>query len=150
MGMTFPTAKSLVVWFVVALALVACSFEDASEPATEASPSARSSSVGTTPSTEPSSAQNSERADALSDLAAAASQRATPLPSLLLIVNKTDQRVLLTSADAKHTATIDPGRSLQLASQRVCAWLPLTATTSGRIIEEYAEPCHGQTWTISG
>jgi hypothetical protein len=71
------------------------------------------------------------------------------MPTLLLIVNETASRVLLTSADAKNTAIIDPGKSLQLASQRVCDWLPLTASTSGRVIGEYAEPCHGQTWTIT-
>ena len=149
MSMTFSTTRSLVTCCVAALALVACSAEDASEPAAEASPSTESSFVGTTPSTEPSSAQESKRADALSDLAAAASQHATEMPTLLLIVNKTAHRVLLTSADARNTATIDPGKSVQLASQRVCAWLPLTASTSGRVIEEYAEPCHGQTWTIT-
>ncbi len=72
------------------------------------------------------------------------------MPTLLLIVNKTAHRVLLTSADAKNTATINPGRSLHLGSQRVCDWLPLTASISGRVIEEFAEPCHGQTWTITG
>jgi hypothetical protein len=72
------------------------------------------------------------------------------MPTLLLIVNKTAFTVLLTSADAKNTATIESGKSLQLASQRVCDWLPLTASISGRVIEEYAEPCHGQTWTITG
>ena len=72
------------------------------------------------------------------------------MPTLLLIVNKTTHRVLLTSADAKKAATIDPGKSLQLGSKRVCDWLPLTASTSeGRVIEEYTQPCHGQTWTIT-
>lgn len=72
------------------------------------------------------------------------------MPTLLLIVNKTTHGVLLTSADAKNTATIDPGKSLHLASQRVCDWLPLTASTSnGRVIEEYTQPCYGQTWTIT-
>lgn len=151
MSMGISTTKSLVAWCVVALALVACSAEDSSEPAAETSPSTStvSPSVGTAPSTDPSSALDSERADALSDLAAAASQQATELPTLLLIVNKTAHRVLLTSADAKHTATIDSGKSVRLASQRVCAWLPLTASSSGRVIDEYAEPCHGQTWTIT-
>lgn len=71
------------------------------------------------------------------------------MPTLLLIVNKTNHRVLLTSADARTTATIDPGK-LQLGSKRVCDWLPLTASTSDdRVIEEYTQPCHGQTWTIT-
>jgi hypothetical protein len=72
------------------------------------------------------------------------------MPTLLLVVNATDQQVRLTSADGENTATIEPGRSLQLASERVCGWLPLTASTAdGRMIEEYAQPCHGQTWTIT-
>jgi hypothetical protein len=71
------------------------------------------------------------------------------MPTLLRVVNKTAHRVVLTSADAKNAATIDSSQTLGLASQRVCGWLPLTATTSdGQFIEKYDEPCHGQTWTI--
>jgi hypothetical protein len=72
------------------------------------------------------------------------------MPTLLLVLNKTSDTVLLTSADGQNTATVDPGESLRLASKRVCDWLPLTARASdGSVIEKYTEPCHGQTWTIT-
>jgi hypothetical protein len=72
------------------------------------------------------------------------------MPTLLLVANKTSDTVLLTSADGQNTATVDPGKSLQLASKRVCDWLPLTASASdSRVIEEYTQPCDGQTWTIT-
>ena len=136
--MTLAQARTLVACCVVCGALVACSASDVSEPVAEPPPS-----------TEPVSAQQSERSDALHELAAAAGE-AADLPTLLLIVNKTTDRVLLTSADEKKTATIDPGKSMKLGSKRVCGWLPLTASTSdGRFIEEYTQPCHGQTWTIT-
>ncbi len=72
------------------------------------------------------------------------------MPTLLLVLNETSDTVLLTSADGQRTATVDPGKSLRLTSKRVCDWLPLTARSSdGRVIEEYTQPCHGQTWTIT-
>jgi hypothetical protein len=150
MSTTPSTVRAIVACCLGSLALVACSAGDAPEPAAETAPTTESSSVATTPSPEPSSAQGSKRADALGELAGAAGQHASEMPTLLLIVNETAHRVLLTSADAKSTAAIEPGESLRLASQRVCDWIPLTASISGRVVEEYAEPCHGQTWTITG
>jgi hypothetical protein len=136
--MTFSTARQIVGCCLALPALVACSASDVSER-----------SVDTPPSSGSSSAEQTARDDALADLAASASERAEEMPTLLLIVNKTSHGVLLTSADAKNTATIGPGRSLRLASQRVCGWLPLTASTSdGRVIEVYEQPCDGRTWTI--
>lgn len=136
MSMAFSKARPLVACCVVSWALVACSASDLSEPVADTP-----TSMGST------SAQQSESDDALAELAAAASA-AVDLPTLLLMVNKTGRRVLLTSAHG--TATINPGKSLRFGSKRVCGWLPLTATTSdGRVNEEYAQPCHGQTWTIT-
>jgi hypothetical protein len=141
MRMKTSTARPTVFCLVLCLALVACSGSDVSEP-----------SADTSSSRQPTSAQQSARADALDELATAASQRATELPTLLLVVNKTHHKVLLTSGDGTHTATINAEKSIQLASQRVCRlWLPLTASSAdGRVMERYTEPCHGQTWTISG
>jgi len=139
MSMTFSTARPTVVCLVLCLALVGCGGRDDSELAAETSSLA-----------EPASAQQSERADALDALASAASQQATEMSTLLLVMNRTADVVLLTSADGQYTARVDPGKSLRLASQRVCDWLPLTASASdGGVIEEYTQPCHGQTWTIT-
>lgn len=71
-------------------------------------------------------------------------------PTSLRVVNHTSQVVVLTSADGQSTASIGPGESLQLASKRVCKWIPLTAsTTNGRFVDKFTKPCSGQTWTIT-
>lgn len=71
-------------------------------------------------------------------------------PTSLLVLNETSRVVVLTSANSQNTASIKPGKSLQLASTRVCNWIPLTATTAnGRLLEKYNKPCRGQTWTIT-
>jgi hypothetical protein len=138
MTMRTAAARPIVGCLMACLALVGCSEGDVTEPAGETA-----TSLGAT------SAQQSERADALDELATSASQQAAEMPTLLLVVNQTSDTVLLTSADGQNTATVDPGKSLQLASERVCDWLPLTASASdGRVIEEYTRPCNGQTWTI--
>jgi hypothetical protein len=73
-----------------------------------------------------------------------------PFPTLLLIVNHTPDVVVLTTAK-DTTIEIKPGRSVRLASERACALIPLQATTAdGKAIDEYSEPCHGQTWDITG
>jgi hypothetical protein len=57
--------------------------------------------------------------------------------------------VLLTSADVGNTATVGAGGTLRLVSQRVCGWLPITATASdGTVVETYDGPCRGETWSI--
>jgi hypothetical protein len=95
------------------------------------------------------SVQASGSNDDLDELAESASD-AIDAPPLLRIRNQTSQVVVLTSADNKNTAFIKPGRSVQLMSERACGWIPLTASTEdGQLIDEYAEPCRGQTWTIT-
>lgn len=92
----------------------------------------------------------SEHTAALEELASAAGSAAAEMPTLLTVVNDTGREVTLTSADGRQTASIQAGKPLRFGSQRVCAWLPLTATApDGRVIAEYDEPCDGQTWTIS-
>lgn len=82
--------------------------------------------------------------------ASARSEHASKPPTLLRVVNETAHVVVLTSADGRSTASVDPGKSLQLVSMRVCKWIPLTAsTTNGRVLDKYAEPCRSQTWTIT-
>jgi hypothetical protein len=96
----------------------------------------------------PGALEQGDRPSALGDLADAASEHAGPLPTLLLIVNQTSGAVLLTSGGT--SISIEPGKTVRLASERVCALIPLRATTQdGELIEEYTEPCHGQTWTIT-
>jgi len=86
----------------------------------------------------------------LSELAAAASEQADALPSLLTIVNETSHEVVLTSDDGQGTISIEAGQSVSLGSERVCGWMPFTATAAdGRVIAAYNQPCDGQTWTIT-
>jgi hypothetical protein len=93
--------------------------------------------------------EQGDRHDALGDLAEAASAHASALPTLLLIVNQTSQVVAVTNGNS--TTYIEPGKEVRLASERACALIPLRASTlQGQLIEEYAEPCHGQTWEIGG
>ena len=88
------------------------------------------------------------RNDALADLAAAASEHASALPTLLLIVNQTSHVVVLTSGNSK--TYVEPGKTVRLGSERACALIPLRASTlEGRFIEDYTQPCHGQTWEIT-
>ncbi len=134
--MTNAAARTVVGCLVACLALVGCGENDVSGPSTDPSPP-------------PTSARQSESPDALDELATAATQQPTELPTLLLVVNKTPDIVLLTSADGQNTATVDPGKRLQLASKRVCDWLPIVASTGSRVIEKYTQPCRGQTWTIA-
>lgn len=139
MSMTFSTARPFVVCCVLSFALVGCNAGDVSEPSAETPASSGSTS-----------AEQSARAEALTEIASSASQQAEEMPTVLLVVNKTPGTVLLTNADGQSTATIDPGKQLKLASKRVCDWLPLIASTAdGRVIEEYTQPCQGQTWTIA-
>lgn len=143
MGMTVSRVGQLLACCLVAWALVACSAGDG--------PDERPAPVAETPlSSGSASAQRSEMSEAMTELAAAASSAAAGLPTLLLIENRTSGTVLLTSADGKKTATVDAGRTMSLGSERVCRWLPLTASSSdGEVIAVYAKPCRGQTWTIT-
>lgn len=107
---------------------------------------------GTPRSVEPSSGQGKGSSQRLDEQAAAADEAAQAIdsPPLLRIRNQTSQVVVLTSADRRITNVVAPGKSVQLMSKRVCRWIPLTASTEdGRLIDEYAEPCRGQTWTIT-
>ena len=70
-------------------------------------------------------------------------------PTLLLIVNHTPGVVVLRSGDT--TIEIEPGKVVSLASERMCALIPFEATSAdGEFIDEYAGPCNGQTWDITG
>lgn len=75
----------------------------------------------------PGALEQGDRHDALTDLAEAASEHASALPTLLLIVNQTSQVVVLTSG--KSTTYIEPGKSVRLGSERACALIPLRAST---------------------
>ena len=77
------------------------------------------------------------------------SHRAEPPDPALDVVNRTPYDVVLTSASGQNTIWVDRGASVRLSGERVCGWMPLTATTtSGRELGGYDRPCRGQTWTI--
>ena len=71
MGMKYSTAGPIVACCVVFLALVGCSTDDVSEPSTKTAPSSESTSAEL----------QTERADALAELARSASERAAEMPS---------------------------------------------------------------------
>ena len=95
----------------------------------------------------PGALEQGDRPDALDSLAADASEQSALLATRLLIVNRTSRDVLLTSGAT--TISIEAGKTVRFASDRVCALIPLRATTEdGEFIADYSEPCHGQTWEI--
>jgi hypothetical protein len=146
MSMALRAAQWTVAASLLSGPLAACSSDDPGADHTR-DESAASSEALTAAATSPAS----ERADDLDDLASAAGAAASGTPVLLMVVNHTRAEVVLTSADGVHTATIEAGESLQFASERVCAWLPLTASTArGDVVERFDESCQGQTWTITG
>lgn len=123
MSMVLPVARRALAICLVSVALASCT----SDPS-------------------PNELDRTEAADpgAMSD------QRVHQPPTSLRVVNDTSRVVVLTSADGQSTASIGPGKSLQLASKRVCKWIPLTAsTTNGRFLDKFSKPCSGQTWTIT-
>lgn len=137
------TVSKVLAACLAAGAMASCDSDAGPDASADASPEGSPSETA---------AQQVEETDpSLDDLAADASDAAQDIGSpLLVIVNKTSETVVLTSADGRTTNTVGPGRSVQLVSQRVCRWIPMTASTEdGQFLEEYAEPCRGQTWTIT-
>src|SRR5262245_42200925 len=141
--------RVLAVCVVVTGTLTTCSSEFRSDVSPEGLSSAGAAPEQSTEGSD--SSDEAHRQQARATLAAAASGHATEaLPTLLLIVNKTPNRVVLTSVHGQATTVVEPGASVQFASKRVCGWLPLKASTAnGRLIDQYSAPCTGQTWTIT-
>jgi hypothetical protein len=141
MNMVLSTARRCLAVCLIGGTLVSCSTDPSPDTASRIPPSVSADSEHS---------NDPDPVHELSELAALASEQATEQPTLLLVVNETSHYVVLTSADNRSTASLEPGKSLQFASKRVCGWIPLTAsTTNGRVLGEYTEPCRGQTWTIT-
>lgn len=110
------------------------------------------SSTRSSPAASASTGQGSVTDDPVNGLADDASEAADVVDSapLLRIRNATSQELVLTSEGERTTVTVAAGESVRLMTERVCRWIPLTATTvGGRFVDAFTEPCQGQTWIIT-
>lgn len=73
-----------------------------------------------------------------------------PLPTRLIIANGTDGEIWV-QFDSGRRGSLEPGRTMRLASNETCADMPLVATAAdGTALGSYDEPCAGQTWVVGG